>query len=206
MSSAQPAGPIRLWNTSADRERIENLADLYAILVTAERLEKQYIRDNIPPAEYTPACSKLITQFRTALSVVHDQISSVDQFMRDYNLSCPLAVNRLVKIGVPATVEHASADAPPDRSATAKHVAETVQHFITLMDAVKLGMVAVDQLHPMLSDLLAAMNKGQGRAKIREWLIALNQMKASDELSEDQARQLHFDLESAHAEFYRGLQ
>jgi hypothetical protein len=33
------------------------------------------------------------------------------------------------------------------------------QHFITAMDALKLNMVAVDQLCPILNDLLHAMNK-----------------------------------------------
>ena len=37
---------------------------------------------------------------------------------------------------------------------SAKYVAEAVQHFITLMDSLKLNMVAVDQLHPLLSDLV----------------------------------------------------
>jgi len=36
-------------------------------------------------------------------------------------------------------------------------------------------------------------------------LVVLNGMRASDELSEDQTRQLLFDLESAHAAFYRYL-
>lgn len=84
------------------------------------------------------------------------------------------------------------------------------------MDSVKLGMVAVDQLHPLLSDLMVALNNlphaadkestfQQSKSKIRDWLITLNQMKASETLTEDQARQLHFDLESAHTEFYRSL-
>ena len=40
-------------------------------------------------------------------------------------------------------------------------VAETVQHFITAMDALKLRMVAVDQLCPILSDLITSMSKVQ---------------------------------------------
>ena len=88
-----------------------------------------------------------------------------------------------------------------------------MQHFITLMDSIKLNLMAVDQLHPLLSDLMACLNRMQaalptafqGRDRIREWLIVLNRMKASDELSETQVRQLLFDLENAHGEFYRSL-
>lgn len=36
-------------------------------------------------------------------------------------------------------------------------------------------------------------------------LITLNKMKASDEINEGQVRQLLFDLESSHTEFYRSL-
>jgi ESCRT-I complex subunit VPS28 len=77
------------------------------------------------------------------------------------------------------------------------------------MDSVKLGMVAVDQLHPLMSDLMTSLShlgrEFEGKDKIKHWLINLNQMKAMDTLSDEQARQLHFDLESAHTEFYRSL-
>jgi ESCRT-I complex subunit VPS28 len=36
-------------------------------------------------------------------------------------------------------------------------------------------------------------------------LIELNQMKAKDELDEEQMRQLAFDVENAFSEFYRSL-
>ncbi|KAJ3371717.1 Vacuolar protein-sorting-associated protein 28 [Allomyces arbusculus] len=213
-SSSSPATEIRLWKTNAEREQVENLADLYAIIVTVDRLEKQYIRDSIPSSEYTPACTKLIAQFKTALNLVQDQVPSVEAFMKEYRLNCPLAANRLLKVGVPATVEHGGglggAGGGRDSGNSAKYVAETVQHFITVMDSVKLGLVAVDQLHPLLADLLAAMNQIPQdlacKATLRDWLITLNQMKASDTLTDDQARQLHFDVERAHAEFYRSLQ
>ncbi len=37
------------------------------------------------------------------------------------------------------------------------------QHFITAMDSLKLNMVAVDQIFPLLSDLVSAMMKVGGR-------------------------------------------
>ena len=36
-------------------------------------------------------------------------------------------------------------------------------------------------------------------------LVALNKMKASEEINEEQSRQLMFDLETAHNAFYRSL-
>ncbi|KAK9764425.1 Vacuolar protein-sorting-associated protein 28 [Basidiobolus ranarum] len=201
---------MKLYNNSKDREVYENMADLYAIIVTMEHLEKAYIRDYITHAEYTPACAKLIAQFKTALNLVSDSVPDVEQFMKEYKLSCPAAANRLLKIGVPATIEHATSGHDPSKSA--KYVAETVQHFITLMDSLKLNMVAVDQIHPWLSELMQSLSNVsslpadfEGKVKIRDWLITLNKMKASDEINEEQVRQLLFDLENAHSAFYRSL-
>ncbi|CAG8460979.1 2769_t:CDS:2 [Ambispora gerdemannii] len=201
---------VRLYTNNKDREKYENLADLYAIIVTMEHLEKAYIRDSITAAEYTPACAKLIAQYKTALNLVSDSVPDVEKFMNDYKLECPAAFNR-IKIGVPATIEH-SGPTDHDSSKSAKYVAETVQHFITSMDALKLKYKAVDDIHPMLSELMQSLNKVsslpadfEGKAKLRNWLITLNSMKASDELNDEQVRQLLFDLENSHNAFYRSL-
>ena len=71
-----------------------------------------------------------------------------------------------------------------------------LQSFITFMDALKLNLRAKDQLHPFLSDLMAGYSrfKGsgewEGRGKILGWLIELNKMKASEEITEEQSRQV----------------
>jgi ESCRT-I complex subunit VPS28 len=83
---------------------------------------------------------------------------------------------------------------------------EATQDFITFLDALKLGMLAKDQLHPLLSDVIQSVNKVtdrdfEGRGKIVQWLISLNQMKATEELSEDQARELELDMNSAYQGF-----
>ena len=46
-----------------------------------------------------------------------------------------------------------------DTGNAAKAVGETVQFFITTMDSLKLNMVAVDQLYPLLNDLMQSLNK-----------------------------------------------
>ncbi|KAJ3043213.1 calcium calmodulin-dependent protein kinase type 1G [Rhizophlyctis rosea] len=89
-------------------------------------------------------------------------------------LSCPAATKRLLEIGVPATVEHATTDTST-MGGSAKYIAETVQLFITLMDSLKLNLVAKDQIHPQLGDLIQSINKVsglppdyEGKAKIRD--------------------------------------
>lgn len=89
-------------------------------------------------------------------------------------------------------------------------VLEATQEFITFLDAVKLGLLSKDQLHPLLTDVIQAVNKVtdkdfESRGKIVQWLITLNQMKATEELSEQQARELDLDIQQAYQGFRRTL-
>lgn len=187
------------------------MADLFAIIVLMEHLEKAFIRDSITAEEYTPQCANLIAKYKTTMNFLSDSVSNLETFMDDYKLSCPAAVNRF-KIGVPATYEHAVGDNKQDVGKSAKYIAESVLHFITLMDTLRLNRYAVDDLHPVLADLIQSLNNVpglpgdfEGRSKVRQWLITLNSMKASDEITEEQARQMLFEMEQSHTEFYRLL-
>ncbi|KAJ1913089.1 Vacuolar protein-sorting-associated protein 28 [Tieghemiomyces parasiticus] len=211
MQSSEPVlEEVKLFQSLAERERYENMAELYAIIVATEQLERAYVKDWVSQADYTPACSKLIAQYKSILNLVSNDVPDVQKFMADYKLNCPAAWKRL-QTGVPITVEHATVT-DHDPSKSAKYVAETVQNFITLIDSLKLNRHAVDEIHPILSDLMQSLSNVstlpvdfEGKTKLLEWLINLNQMRASDELTADQVRQLLFDLENAHNAFYRFL-
>lgn len=89
-----------------------------------------------------------------------------------------------------------------------KCIADIVSLFITIMDKLRLGIRAMDELNPELRDLVDTMNRlsiisesFEGKAKVKSWLETLNSMQASDELSDDQVRQFLFDLESAYSAF-----
>ena len=89
-------------------------------------------------------------------------------------------------------------------------ILEATQEFITFLDAVKLGMLSKDQLHPLLSDVIQSVNRVtdqdfDSRGKIVQWLITLNQMRATEELSEQQARELEMDIQQAYQGFRRTL-
>jgi ESCRT-I complex subunit VPS28 len=128
-------------------------------------------------------------------------------FMALYEMDCPRATERLLRMGVPEPMKNADSN-----TAVAVTVAETVQHFITTMDAVKLEQRAVDELQPLLSDLMDCLtrlpetpNDFEPNRKVRKWLQKLNAMRAVDQIDEDDARQLYHDLDSAYAEFTRYL-
>ncbi|KAG8985965.1 Vacuolar protein-sorting-associated protein 28 [Tulasnella sp. JGI-2019a] len=183
---------VRLFSTNTERERFESLATLFGIIVSLDYLERAYVRDSISAAQYSPACTRLLGQYKTMLKLVGSDVPTLEEFMQKYNMDHPAALHRL-KVGVPATVEHASEQGGGE---TAKWVAETTQGFITFMDALKLRLRAKDQLHPLLQELMTGYSRfkasaeWQGRSKIVQWLITLNAMKASDEITDDQSRQV----------------
>lgn len=130
----------------------------------------------------------------------------------------PKATERL-KIGLPATVETVPTrtasqhrrsnsqtpnNAPSAANATA--IVSASENFITLFDAVRMNILSKDTLHPILVDTIQAVNKVtdrdfESKGKIVQWLITLNQMRAAEELSPEQARQMNFDLNEAYDGF-----
>lgn len=205
---------VKLWNDKRERDMYENFAELYAIIKTTEKLEKAYVRDLVSSADYEAECLKLIAQFKNLSTFLRDVVPSVEAFAETYKMDCPAALNRLIVSGVPATVEHRTASVSSSLSgSSAAAVAECVQHFITAMDSLKLNMVAVDQVYPLLSDLSGSLAKlggivppdFEGRVKVKDWILRLSKMGAADELTEQQSRQLHFDLESSYTAFMAAL-
>ncbi|KAI9230536.1 MAG: vacuolar protein sorting-associated [Piptocephalis tieghemiana] len=206
--------PVQLWSSRRERDVHDHRADFYAILLSTEQLERAYLRDAITHAEYSEACAKLITQFRTAKTLLEeDGRMNVEEFIRTTRLHCPAATHRLLTCGYPEPLVTQGKDGRDEGQGprSAKHIAETVQHFITLMDALKLNLVAADAVHPLLGELASSLASASPSLdyppllKVREWLIQVNGMRASEELDAEQVRQLLFDLESAHTAFYRSL-
>lgn len=211
-AAPRAAEKVVLFQGPREREKYDNMADLYAIIKTVEHLEKAYVKDAVTAEEYEPACAKLIAQYRTACGLVE---MKVEDFVAMYKLDCPAAMKRLTA-GIPATMEHRTGTAAGGGNQQAV-VAQVVQHFITALDTVRLGNgdqgnVSVDQILPYLRDILDALNKMPalspdfvGKVKVKEWIMTLTPLSASYQLSDDQVRQISFDLESSHDAFYRSL-
>lgn len=221
---------VSLFNTVQQREVYESLAELYSIITVLDFIEKSYVKDTLNKDgqdQYTPTVLRLLAQYNTILknSEVNKEFVSLDHFKKNYNLNCPSATSR-IEIGVPATVEHAinipsssglgnstgNGNGGVGGGASARAVAEATGNFITCMDALKLNYRAKDQLHPLLSDLMTSVNKVSsnkefdGRGKLIEWLIKINKMNINEELSEEDSRQLLFDLDNAYKGFYTMLE
>ncbi|XP_010166254.2 vacuolar protein sorting-associated protein 28 homolog, partial [Antrostomus carolinensis] len=100
-----PVQEVKLYKTAREREKYDNMAELFAVVKTLQALEKAYIKDCVSPNEYTAACSRLLVQFKAALKQVQgSEISSIDDFCRRFRLDCPLAMER-IKEDRPITIK-----------------------------------------------------------------------------------------------------
>jgi len=202
---------VKLADSSLERDLLDSLAELYSIIRTLDGLEKAYQKDALPENEYTSLCTKMIKQYQSLLSDsnVEREFKDLDSFMREWDITCPRAAETL-RAGLPRTSTYAP-QAPQQHSAqsagpSAGVLMAATENFITFMDALKLNYVSKSTLHPLLSDVIQSVNKVtdkdfEHRGKIIQWLITLNQMRTTEELSEEQAHDLAFDMEQAYNGF-----
>lgn len=127
MTSYGDEEEVKLYKNSRERQAYDDQATLYAIIVATEHLERAFSRDSISNDEYTSECNKLISQFRLAEKAVESM--TTETFMQLYQMDCPRATERLLRMGVPEPIRQASTES----HGVAVTVAETVQHFITAM-------------------------------------------------------------------------
>jgi ESCRT-I complex subunit VPS28 len=107
MSQAGGLEPVSLYTTKAERDKYESFADLYALIKTVEKLEKAYVRDAVRSEEYEAACLDLIAKFKTLRTALRDDgVPDVEHFMATYRMDCASAAQRLLRSGLPATIEH----------------------------------------------------------------------------------------------------
>lgn len=210
-SISRPAPPnpgleqeVRLYENARQREEYDNRANVFSLIKTIEALEKAYLKTAITPDQYTTSCNLLLDQFNAAFRLVKESFDDVQAFTKKYMLNCPSAMER-IKEGRPSTIRD-------NRGNISKAIAETVSLFITVMDRLRLDIRAMDELHGDVKELYETLSRMsalpstfEGKTKVKKWLDVLNDMQASDELSEDQSRQMLFDFESAYNDFNRFL-
>ncbi|XP_072781207.1 vacuolar protein sorting-associated protein 28 homolog isoform X3 [Taeniopygia guttata] len=78
---------VKLYKNAREREKYDNMAELFAVVKTLQALEKAYIKDCVTPNEYTAACSRLLVQFKAALKQVQGgEIGTIDDFCRKFRV------------------------------------------------------------------------------------------------------------------------
>ncbi|XP_043365811.1 vacuolar protein sorting-associated protein 28 homolog isoform X2 [Dermochelys coriacea] len=160
---------VKLYKNAREREKYDNMAELFAVVKTMQALEKAYIKDCVSPNEYTAACSRLLVQYKAAFKQVQgSEISSIDEFCRKFRLDCPLAMER-IKEDRPITIKD-------DKGNLNRCIADIVSLFITVMDKLRLEIRAMDEIQPDLRELMETMNRMshlppdfEGRQKVNQW-------------------------------------
>ncbi|KAF3008135.1 Vacuolar protein-sorting-associated protein 28 [Neopestalotiopsis sp. 37M] len=203
---------VKLAENRAERDVQDSLAEIFSIIVTLDELEKAFLKDAIPEGDYTEICERSLKQYKSILAdeTVAKRFVGLEEFKAEFDMEVPRATERL-KVGMPATAVDASAGVAPTPAANTSNnsgalILEATQDFITFLDALRLNLLAKDQLHPLLTDVIQSVNKVtdrdfENRGKIIQWLITLNQMKATQELSDEQARELESDINAAYLGF-----
>lgn len=182
MTTINPYSEAVLYTSSSSREKWDNCANLYSLILSVDALERAYVSQAITEEQYGPICTRLLSQVKTSIKLITSSaqsspddppiVSGLDDFMKLWGLDLPLTSHRL-QLGIPATLEHPSSGnglAGSSASGSAlgggidrsKNVAETTQAFITLMDALKLKLRAKDQLHPLLGEAVSCWNRSGG--------------------------------------------
>jgi len=194
---------VKLHSTHAERDKYDNLATVYEILLALNQLERAYARSSISDDDYTYHCKKLIQHYKSALGLAPESVrSNVEQFASDYHLDCSAALKR-VTIGVPATIEFGSAS--NEKKNEQKHIMGATQSFVTVMDIFHMNISVVDKMYADIADLASHLSQldnlppdHESKATVNKWLGILNKMKATDQLDEDQRRQAMHEFEKAY--------
>jgi ESCRT-I complex subunit VPS28 len=127
---------VKLYRHAREREKYDNMADLFALISTLQNLEKAYIRDCVTPKEYTASCSKLLVQYKIAFKLVQgEDFPTIESFVNKYRLDCHAALER-IREDRPITIKD-------DKGNTSKCIADVVSLFITIMDKLRLGIKAM---------------------------------------------------------------
>uniref|UniRef100_A0A0G4I4Y1 Vacuolar protein sorting-associated protein 28 homolog n=1 Tax=Chromera velia CCMP2878 TaxID=1169474 RepID=A0A0G4I4Y1_9ALVE len=200
---------------SSEVRDLQHQANMYALIKTVEHLERAFVNGRVSEKDYEEKCFGMIAQFRTLQGALKDKYPDLREFMRENRMDCTLAADRLLGSGLPATRLYASGQgaSESDGRQRALQTFRVSGCFITLLDALKLGEKAVDGIQPLVVDLVSKINQIsdlppelEGVARVKGWVYTLNQMSASDDLSESQLRQVTHDVDLAYSAFENWLQ
>lgn len=180
-----------------DRQHIDYLADLFALIIAIEQIEKASRRDLITQEQYATTVRRLLTKYKSTVAHLENgnnpYFTTINEFFDAHCSRCPAAL---------ATIKEGPATSSSENSARflARQAMECGQYFITLLDALRLQQTAVDTLNPLLHDLL----QGLGKLSLTEkdfytrlvtWRQRLDAMNAADVLNDADAREFAYDLE-----------
>lgn len=84
---------VKLAETRAERDLQDSLAEIFSIIVTIDELEKAFLKDAIPEAEYTEICERALKQYKSLIAdeTVAKAFVGLEEFKAEWDVS-PLLV------------------------------------------------------------------------------------------------------------------
>lgn len=188
---------------------MDDLASLYSVIRTVDTLERAFTNGLVSSEEYEKNCNQLMTQYNVIKMALKEDYPNIEKFTEEYDMDVPFAKARLFGSQVAATrIYHGS----ESNKAEVVNILEAGQHFVTLVDSLKLDLVHVDDILPLLRELSTSLAgipslsaNFEAKQIVQQWLSKLTQMRASEKLGEDDARQMSLDLDSAYSLFHRAV-
>lgn len=79
----------KLTNTRAERDLQDSLAEIFSIIVTLDELEKAFLKDAIPEAEYTEICERSLRQYKALLAdeTIAREFEGLEEFKAKWDVS-----------------------------------------------------------------------------------------------------------------------
>lgn len=83
---------MKLADTRAERDLQDSLAEIFSIIITLDELEKAFLKDAIPEAEYTEICERSLKQYKSILAdeAVARAFVGLEEFKAEWDVSSHL--------------------------------------------------------------------------------------------------------------------
>jgi len=101
-SFAQRSQEVKLTETRAERDLQDSLAEVFSIITTIDALEKAFLKDAIPEAEYTETCDRLLKQYKAILTdeAVAREFVDLETFKTEWEACLPISRDIVLSAGL----------------------------------------------------------------------------------------------------------
>lgn len=90
---------VKLADSRAERDLQDSLAEIYSIIVTIDELEKAFLKDAIPEADYTEICERSLKQYKSILAddTVAKAFVGLEEFKAEWDVCVPSLPGRMMR-------------------------------------------------------------------------------------------------------------
>lgn len=194
-----------------ERKLHDERAQIFALFIQADCLERVWTKGGIGNQEYEEACNDLILRYNTLIPAYRRAVPDVRQFGIDFRCNAvqgaEFGYRRLVVAGIPATKEYGVLRGE-ERNKQVQRVHECTESFISLMDTFGLGHAKVEDLVPDVRQLYKALCNIEGlesgfrfKEQLAGWNERLAGMQALAELSPEDLAKFKMQVESGYEDY-----